>query len=127
MVLPIDGSSTCREFWIREIERTHSADYDRRQDRSLWTLRSSDLLAPPRDVLGGVTCIQHALRVLNDEVVIVGRMVGRDEHAVLRTQVRRCQVLTRHDGQRGIVPHPGKREDMRIVVRQYGPTLEQQP
>ena len=61
----------------------------------------ANLLPAPADVLGRVPGIDHQRRVLDDPVVVVGRMVGGDQHAVLRRQVLGRQRLAASSRQVG--------------------------
>ena len=43
----------------------------------------ANFLAALRDVFRRVASVEHHLRMLDDKVVVVGRVIGRDQHAIL--------------------------------------------
>jgi len=61
-----------------------------------------------------VTRIKYHLRMLNDKVIVVGTMIGGDEHTVLFCQIFRRQFVAFH--RRNVVmPHLGKTRDMWVI------------
>src|SRR5437899_678038 len=68
--------------WVMGIPHGHSHQGRRRNAQPI--LRLANPLATLAHVPGGVAGVDHQRRVLNDELVVVGRMVRGDQHTVLR-------------------------------------------
>jgi len=62
--------------------------------------------------------IDYQARVPEDVLIVVGAMVGRDQHAVLLPQDVGCQRCALHPDR--IVPHRRQERDVRVVVRDDG-------